>query len=336
MTAPPREAEIAAFLSRHGWGAARRLPLAGDASFRRYERLVRGDERAVLMDAPRPHEDVGPYLTVTGHLRRAGYSAPEVLAADREAGLLLLEDLGDDLFTRLLTGGDAADEEDMYATAVDLLVDLHRRPAAADLPPYDDARLIAEADLLVDWYLPALDGGDVAPAAKARYRELWRALFPVLDGLPRVLVLRDYHADNLIWLPERAGTARVGLLDFQDAVAGSPAYDLVSLLEDARRDVAAELAEAMVRRYLAATGADETAFRTAYAVLGAQRNAKIVGIFTRLWRRDGKSRYLDYLPRVWRLLEGDLAHPALASMRAWFDRHIPVERRRRDLRGASA
>jgi hypothetical protein len=328
-----RATVIADFLGRHGWGTAARQPLAGDASFRRYERLDRGGEVVVLMDAPPPEEDVRPFLAVARHLSGWGYSAPRVLAADEEAGLVLLEDLGDDLYVRVLEGG--GDETLLYGAAIDLLLDLHRRPPPGDLPPYDEAKLLAEAGLLVEWYLPALTGAETPAEGKQDYDDLWRAAFAAMPTLPPVLVMRDYHAENLLWLPRRSGVARVGLLDFQDALIGSPAYDLVSLLEDARRDVAPNLAAAMKARYAAGSNLDAADLDVAYAVLGAQRNAKIIGIFTRLWKRDGKARYLGFLPRMWRLLEGDLRHPALNDIRDWFDRHIPEASRRTDLQGVN-
>ncbi len=326
-----REPLIAAFLARHRWDDAVRADLAGDASFRRYERLHRTSETMaesmVLMDAPPPQEDVRPFTAIARHLITLGYSAPAIAAEDPEAGLLLIEDLGNDTYTRALDAD--ADAHALYGAAIDLLVDLHRKSPPVGLASYNEAAYFAEADLLIDWFLPAVTGRDVEPEVRESYHAAWReVLEQVMPGAP-VLVLRDYHADNLMWLPERAGHRCVGLLDFQDALVGSPAYDMVSLLEDVRRDVAPDLIEAMIVRYLAARpDLDATAFRTAFAVLGGQRNAKIVGIFTRLWKRDGKAAYLDLIPRGWRLLNHDLAQPALAPVRAWADRWIPPELRR--------
>ena len=325
MTA--RGAKIDAFLAEHGWDRARCAPLSGDASFRRYARLHDGRRRAILMDAPPRREDVRPFIAVARTLAAYGYSAPKVLAADAGAGLVLLEDLGDDLYTRVLADG--GDETRLYAAAVDLLIDLHRRPPGGALLTYDMDLLLEEVSLFPEWYLPALDGAPPPARATAEFVALWRrALAPACAGRA-VLVLRDYHADNLMWLPRRRGLRRVGVLDFQDAVSGPPAYDLVSLLEDARREVPDDLVAAMIARYLDAAGLDARAFRTAYATLGAQRNTKIIGIFTRLCARDGKAAYLDLIPRVWRLLERDLEHPALASLREWFDRRVPAAVRRR-------
>lgn len=322
-----RGAAIAAFLAGEGWRDATVAPLAGDASFRRYFRLDDRGRRAVLMDAPPPHEDVRPFSAVGRHLSGLGYSAPSILAEDAEAGLLLLEDLGDATYTRCLAAGGY--EPALYAAAIDLLAALHRQGTPDWLAPYDEAAYLREADLLLDWYWPAVDPAAVPDAVRSAWHDAWRAVLPRGRAERAVMVLRDYHADNLMWLPDRAGHARVGLLDFQDALAGAPAYDMVSLLEDARRDVPTELADAMIVRYCRASGCDEAAFRADYAVLGAQRNAKIVGIFTRLARRDGKAAYLDLIPRVWRLLEGDLRHPALAPVRQWLDATIPSEKRGR-------
>lgn len=323
-----RERIIKGFLADAGWGHARRRPLSGDASFRRYERLGDGRSPALLMDAPPPEEDVGPWITMARHLGRMGYSAPRILAADPAAGLLVIEDFGDDTYTARLAAGD--DEAILYALAVDLLIDLHGNPEAiaAGIPPYDDGLLREEADLLIDWYLPAMTGQPLPAAARADWDGLWRDLFAEARLVPESLVLRDYHVDNLMWLPGRKGCARCGLLDFQDAVRGPVTYDLMSLLEDARRDMDPGLVAAMTARYLAAfPDLDREVFGRSFAILGAQRHAKVIGIFTRLCRRDGKPVYLRHIPRVWRLLERNLEHPALAGLRRWFDRNMPPDRR---------
>lgn len=319
------------FLRKAGWGEAARARLAGDASFRKYERLNRNGEPAVLMDAPPPQEDTRPFLRIARHLAALGYSAPRVLAEDTEHGFLLLEDLGDDLFARLLERG--ADETMLYEATIDFLLDLHRHPAPSLIAPYNEERLIAEVELFLDWYLPALTGRETPTPQRQAFRFLWNILAPEVAKEPRVLVLRDFHAENLLWLPDREGAAKLGLLDFQDAVAGHPAYDLVSLLEDARRDVSPDLAEAMLERYIAGSGADDQQFRRAYAILGAQRNIRILGVFTRLWKRDGKPQYQAFMPRMWRLVERDLAHPALADLRGWMDAIVPPEQRHAPLPG---
>ena len=326
-----RESAIAAFLARAGWGGAGRRLLAGDASFRRYHRLTRGDEHAVLMDAPPPMEDVRPFMRIDRLLCQMGFSAPGILAEDAEAGLLLLEDLGDDTYTRVLANG--GNEQALYELALDVLIQLHRRiaasgPGIADLPPYDDAALLVEATLLTDWYMPAVLGRDTPAAVRADYCRLWTEARRATIGLPDSLVLRDYHVDNLMWLPDRPDVKACGLLDFQDALWGPVTYDLVSLLEDARRDVPAALSRRLLDRYLAAfPGLDRGLFAASRALWGAQRSAKILGIFTRLDRRDGKPVYLEHIPRVWRWLEGDLGHPALTPLRVWFDRELPKQAR---------
>jgi aminoglycoside/choline kinase family phosphotransferase len=319
----PRRQAMAAFLDAAGWSDATVVPLAGDASFRRYYRLRRDQSSVVLMDAPPPQEDINPYVTVAALLFDLGFSAPEVFADDRDEGFLLIEDFGDDTYTRLLANG--ADEAALYELAVDTLVALQRAVAphgAPDLSPYDIERLLGEAALLVDWYRPLND------ELRDEYLALWRTALPDAVVSPPTLVLRDYHVDNLMLLPDRPGIKGCGLLDFQDAVTGPPSYDLVSLLEDARRDVPAPLRQAMTERYLAAfPDLDRSAFLRSAAILSAQRNCKILGIFTRLWKRDGKRQYLAHIPRVWRLLEADLRHPALGPVAHWLDRHLPPETR---------
>jgi aminoglycoside/choline kinase family phosphotransferase len=330
-----RQAAIAGFLESAGWGATQPALLAADASFRRYYRLVDGDRRAVLMDAPPPHEDVRPYVAVAEMLRGHGLSAPEIFTEDREQGFLLIEDFGDDTYTRLLARG--VDEHQLYTLAIDTLIALQRAVTAPPtLPPYDQDALLREAALLVEWYLPAVLGAELSPDLREEYLALWREVLPLAAVNGPTLVLRDYHVDNLMLLEGREGVQGCGLLDFQDALSGPASYDLVSLLKDARRDVPPALREAMTARYLAAFPTlDQSAFRRSAAILAAQRNAKIIGIFTRLWQRDGKPRYLGHIPRVWRLLEADLQEPALRPLARWLDRHLPGGARRIPEHGAA-
>ncbi|MBM3621231.1 MAG: aminoglycoside phosphotransferase [Alphaproteobacteria bacterium] len=321
-----------AFVVASGWGDARESLLAGDASFRTYYRLTRGDRTAVVMDAPPPQEDVRPFVRLARHLRALGLSAPEILAVDETEGFLLEEDLGDSTYARWFNAGHAArDERAMYALATDVLVHLAAQGSAAILPGlarYDGEPLIDAAMLLPEWYLPQVAGRPASEAELDSYRAAWRQSLRALPSSPTTLVLRDYHQDNLLWLRERPGVRACGLLDFQDATTGHPAYDLMSLVEDARRDIADDLRAAMIEHYLARAGvADHQGFMAAFAILGAQRHARVVGLFVRLLRRDGKPTYLPHLPRVWHLLERSLKHEALAPLRHWIDTHIPPDRR---------
>lgn len=325
-----REQVIGDFLSRHGWATAERHPLGGDASFRRYERLIDGERRVMLMDAPPPHEDVRPFVRIAQHLSGLGLNAPEILAEDADAGLLIIEDFGDATYTRVLADG--GDEEALYARAVDVLIALHVRTERDAVPSgltrYGNGRLLDEAFLLPQWFVTAHTGEPLDEDARRAYGDAWLSLFPTVHAQPKTLVLRDYHVDNLMWLADRDGVAACGLLDFQDALAGAPAYDLMSLLEDARRDISGDLAAAMRARYHAAfPGRDAEAFDASYAILAAQRHAKVIGIFTRLKVRDGKGVYLNHIPRVWRLLERALENPILAPVRTWFDDHISADMR---------
>jgi aminoglycoside/choline kinase family phosphotransferase len=320
MIPPPASA---AFLNAAGWSGAEVTPLAGDASFRRYFRVTDGGRRAVLMDAPPPHEDPRPFIAVAQHLRSVGLSPPTILAHDLDHGLVLLDDLGDDRLREALDA-DPAREHALYALATDVLVHLHAHPPMPSLKPHGVEQWLRELMLFPDWYAPAL-GFEID---RESFRAAWlNVLGPVAsDGLRRVTVLRDFHAENVMLVAGREGVAHLGLLDFQDAVAGHPAYDLCSVLEDARRDVSPAVERAMIDRYRAATGASD-AFERAYWVLAAQRNTRILGVFCRLWKRDGKAHYTSFQPRMWGLLERDLAQPGLEPLRAWFDEHIPAERR---------
>lgn len=324
-----RAATISSFLTEHGWGSAARDPLAGDASARRYLRLTRGTERAILMDSPNPAEDVVPFIAIADILRRLGLSAPEIKVAQPDDGLLLLEDFGDGTFTRLIAQG--TDPAELYRLAVDALAVIHRdfRPGQAatiDLPRYDADLFIEQVMLLADVYVPAALGRAAIAAERAELEQAWRATVPDAVEVGTSLLHRDYHVDNLMRLPDRPGAAACGLLDFQNAGLGPISYDLVSLLEDARRDVPTPLASAMLEHYLKSfPDLDREAFHRSYAVLGAVRHTRIVAVFVRLHLSHGKSEYLQHLPRVWRLLEAKLAEPVLAPVRDWFDRTLPPQ-----------
>jgi tRNA threonylcarbamoyl adenosine modification protein YjeE len=344
---------IRRFLEGHGFGEATRRHMQGDASTRSYERLTLNGASYILMNSPKrpdgppvrdgkPYsriahlaEDVTPFIAMANALRARGLSAPAIFAADRAAGLLVLEDLGNEL---VVAGEPPAPIEARYAAAVDVLATLHRQklpetlPVEPDvdypLPRYDLEAQLIEVELLTDWYLPKLEA-KISDAKRDLYMALWRdALLAPIEA-PATWVLRDYHSPNLLWLPEREGVARVGLLDFQDAVLGNAAYDVASLLQDARVDVPEVMEIALLSRYVRARRAaepafDAPAFARAYATLAAQRASKILGIFARLDRRDGKPQYLRHLPRVWGYLQRSLAHPALAPLAAWYRANVPA------------
>jgi len=338
--------------------------LQGDASVRRYARLARdAGDGAILMDwARQPDgpairnglaysriahlaEDVRPFVAVAAALRASGLSVPQIYAQDLGHGFLLIEDLGDRVFGREVEMG-AADQGELWRAGAETLAALSTCTPPATLPvgdgsehrlpDYDRGALSIEAELLLDWYWPALHGSPMPEEARAEFLSLWGAVFHRLAAMPQGWVLRDYHSPNLLWLPERQGIARVGVIDFQDAMRGPPAYDLVSLLQDARVDVAPKLEAAVFDHYCAVvtarqTGFDRDAFAFAYAALGAQRNTKILGIFARLAKRDGKPAYLRHVPRLWRYLERDLEHPELAGLKRWYDRNFPAAARGRTI-----
>ncbi|MEL6648369.1 MAG: phosphotransferase, partial [Pseudomonadota bacterium] len=273
-----------AFLTRSGWGAARMTDLAGDASNRKYFRLNHNGKQAVLMDAPpNTDEDIGPFIAISKFLRDQSLSAPEILAADQNAGFLLLEDLGDALFARVVATNPSF-EQVLYQAATDVLIHLHQADTPPEIAVYDAPLLADLAALAFDWYAHGATGQDYADQ-RAAFVRAFEPRFAELDGLTDVLVQRDYHAENLLWLPSRSGVARVGLLDFQDAMKGHRAYDLVSLLQDARRDVSSQIETEMIGYYVSAAGVERTSFETAYALLGLQRNLRIIGVFARLCLR---------------------------------------------------
>lgn len=295
------------FLTAQGWGGGSRKALAGDASARRYERLSRGDLRAVLMIAP-PGEEFTRFLRVDSWLCSQGFSAPRVIAADADQGLMLLEDFGDAVLARLLAAP-GADQAAFYAAITDFLCDLHTRPVPDFLARLDGPALAALVTLTADWY-PLSDQG-----AAAELVPLIGEIYSGIEPFSEVVALRDFHAENVIWLPGRAGTARLGLLDFQDAVAAHPAYDLVSALQDARRDVPPAIEADQRARYAALHGDDPVHFNQVYALLGAQRALRILGIFARLCLAGGKPHYVDLIPRVWGYLLRNLAAPGLEPLR---------------------
>ena len=341
-------ADLRAFLDAAGRSDATREPLTGDASARKYLRLRKQNRSAILMDASRVLDSVAPFIRIGGHLRQLGFSAPEIFFRDEAAGLLLLEDFGDATFARLLeesrsSRGDEAQTEienrkskienesvpphvgsyspeKLFTLATDFLVALHRHPRAVpeNLRPYSPEQMLADLELFLEWRAPGIPG-----AAKEEFRAAWHAVLPLAHRVPESLLLRDYHVANLMLLPERGGVQQAGLLDFQDAYRGPVTYDLVSLLEDARRDVPESLRERMLSRYAAQFPAlDKNLFETSLAVLAALRHTRVLAIFERLARRDGRAEYRRlHSPRVGRLLQRALRHPALDAVKHWMNRH---------------
>jgi tRNA threonylcarbamoyl adenosine modification protein YjeE len=347
-----RMTAVRRFLDDSGYAEALRERVQGDASTRCYERLALGEHRAILMNAPRrpdgppvrdgkPYsavahlaEDTAPFVAMALGLRQNGFSAPEIYDADLAQGLVILEDLGSE---PVVEGNPPAPIEERYAAAVDMLAALHALalpdtlPVSPHvqhrLPGYDFNAFMIELELLLDWYLPRA-GAALPTAIRVGFQARWRdALQPVLMA-PKTWTLRDFHSPNLLWLPERKGIQRVGLLDFQDAVMGPAAYDLASILQDARVSVPEAMEIALIGRYAALRrnadpGFDAPAFVQVYATLAAQRATKILGIFARLDRRDGKPQYLRHMPRVWAYLQRSLEHPALAPLLGWYSDNVP-------------
>ena len=351
-----RNEAIRSFLAKTRWNNAERRFLEGDASFRRYETLHMGAAGAVLMDMParpdgppvrdgKPYsaiahlaEDIRAVIAVNQVLVERGYSAPRAEAHDLGSGLAVMEDLGRKVYGRMMLAGE--DMREPMSAAVGVLADMARQtwPEQVPLdggvyvvPPYDIEAQMIEADLLASWFWPHVVGSDIPDAARAEFEALWRGLLPLTQGGRRVWALRDYHSPNLLWLPEREGLKRVGIIDTQDCLMGPPAYDLASMLQDARVDVDAAVAGDLHEYYCRLRASDphfdRQAFDAAFAVLGAQRATKILGIFARLSKRDGKHGYLRHVPRVSRYLERNLAHPELKALKAWFDRHLPAQQR---------
>ncbi|WP_050604671.1 aminoglycoside phosphotransferase family protein [Ruegeria sp. 6PALISEP08] len=312
-----------ALIAQTPWAEADRAPLAGDASDRCYERLTdpSSGRTAVLMDAPPEKcEDVETFVRVANYLRSVGLNAPEVYAEDAEFGFLLLEDLGDDLFTRVLAK-DSSKERLLYEAATDVLLHLHQAPTLS-LTSFDPALMTELTTLAFTKYAAGIQGECDADALD-RFEHRFADILHRETSGSKAVSLRDYHAENLIWLPNRAGIKRVGLLDFQSAVLAHPAYDLVSLLQDIRRKVSPGIEMQMINRYIAASGVDDHDFRTAYSVLGAQRNLRILGVFARLATDYGKPHYVDMIPAVWAHLMRDLDHPALVSIAPLLHESLP-------------
>ncbi len=315
-------ADPRAFAAFAQWKTAVCEPLTGDASARKYFRLRAESQTAILMDASQVPDSVAPFIRMAKHLRQLGFSAPELLARDAETGLLLLEDFGDATFALLLEK--SVETEKLFTLATDVLIALHRHPLAIpeNLREYHPEKMLEDIELFVQWRTP-----NVTALEREDFRAAWRAVLPLAQRVPESLLLRDYHVANLMLLPARVGIQQAGLLDFQDAYRGPVTYDLVSLLEDARRDVPEALQKKLLARYLAAFPAlDRETFETSLAILAAQRHTRVLGIFERLARHEGKLDYRRlHSPRVEKLLHKALQHPVLADVKTWMERHAHTD-----------
>ncbi|MGB0908024.1 MAG: aminoglycoside phosphotransferase family protein [Maricaulaceae bacterium] len=353
-----RSKKTSEFLAANGWGKADRTPVPGDASTRRYERLTMGGERAVLMDAPRAAEapgepegasvedrralgynalarlagpDPAAFVCIASELTRRGFSAPNILAADLDEGFILLEDFGQDVYARVVSD-DPSQEALLYKAAVDTMAAIYRstfphimshQRTTWHAREYDSAALLAETDLCLDWYVKDADR-EISEGARAEFYGLWEEAFKVLGAHASGFALRDFHAENLFWLPERQAVSRVGLIDFQDGLFVHPAYDLASFIEDIRRDVSPDLTDVLISRFCEkAMLKDDADFRAAYAVMGAQRNTKLLGFPIRADLKFGKPQYRALMPRIKRHFQNSLSHPVLADVKAWFEKNIP-------------
>ena len=309
-----------------------RIKLKKDASHRQYERIIKSNgDTLIFMDAPPDKEKVFPFINVANFLLKNNLSAPEIIVSDIENGFLILEDFGEASYSSIMSSAKIGlyevDEMLIYNKAIDALIHLHNSSYHdSDLEHYNEEMLLSEAMRFIEFYIEVLNNEKISQSLKDEYILIWRDLLPIANLFNNVVVLRDYHADNLMWLEDRTGIRKVGLLDFQDAVIGSPAYDLVSLLEDARRDVNEKVVEKMISRYLNAfPDYSRKEFMAVYSILAAQRNLKIIGIFARLAAVDNNKYYLTLLPRVWGHLNNNLKHPLLLPLKKWLNKVVPMQ-----------
>ncbi len=323
-----RDNLVQVFVEQAGFTEYALHPLVVDASSRRYIRIITKDVSYIIMDLPPERGVLDAYITICSFLKEQGYSSPEIVKADVENGFLLLEDLGDDIFNNLLSKSkDSSLEKEIYGEAVNLLISwcsnsfMQSTSSKIILPTYASLDLLRGIKIFTEWCLPEIFPQDHQIKA-LELLDIWERILLAAPLVDNHFIHRDYHAGNLVWLKSRDGSARVGILDFQDAAWGDPIYDLVSLLQDARRDIPTDLVESMIKHYITATGQPSSLVKERYAILGAQRNMHIIGIFHRLGERDNKEEYLRFLPRVWDHLQSDLAHPALKELREWVNSSI--------------
>lgn len=340
-----RSLAIRTFLDEAGYRNATRRHLTGDASVRAYEHIHTGDKRLVLMDSPRhtpgpilahgkyyqqiAHiaEDVRPFIAIARSLVEKGLRAPAIYETDIEQGILLIEDLG----SAGVLDDDGVPIAERYRESAACLARMHAQPFQRDLPvaegiihhvpDFDRDAMQIEVSLLTDWYLPWKRGTPASDAERRDYIAIWDALIESLSAAEHNLLLRDFHSPNIIWRPEASGTDRVGIIDFQDAMIGPSAYDVASLVQDARVDMPEGVADDVLDHYLTLRGKDagfdRARFLRDWHVMAAQRNCKLVGLWVRLMQRDGKPAYMRHMPRSLRNLERALSHPDLAPLRDW-------------------
>jgi aminoglycoside/choline kinase family phosphotransferase len=302
-------------LDKTQWRNAGRVPLAGDASSRRYVRLTQEESSAILMLDPAP-ANVRQFLKVGQILKEYGFSAPDILEDAADRGMLILEDFGDDIFAKIIEQNPSREGE-LYKLAVDFLIDLTKREKPYDLPYFSQSYVLDQNAAFLDFYVPDILGHPLADNARFFFHQIWRELLKLIEDDPEVFLYRDFHAENLVLLDSREGLAQLGLLDFQDAMCGPAAYDLASLLQDVRRQITPAVAQSMTSYYASETNINETALKQRIAILGAHRCLRILGVFTRLAKEQGKSRYIALLPRVIGHLNDNLAHPDLLALKHW-------------------
>lgn len=329
-----REISLQHFLREHGWQQAQRIKISGDASFRQYERLYLANRQpAILMDAPPPKERIDHFLKIAKILQAMEISVPEILAVDLQQGFIIMEDFGDNTYTRLLQTG--YEEKKLYQLACDLLIHIRHHsdpPILAQLSPFDLNKVLREVQVFTEWYWPMIHKTPISATGLQEYVKIWQYIFQTTASPHQVLTHFDFHVDNLMLLPHKPGIKACGLLDFQDAVQGPAMFDLMSLIDDARRDVAQALGTQLIHRYQSAFPQDHREeFDANYALFAAQRHTRILGTFVRLFKRDAKPGYLQFIPRVWKQLESALEHPSLGPLKNWFTGHFPAKIRNNPL-----
>jgi len=321
-----REKEKEIFLNNLKYTKAKRTLIAGDASYRKYERLLLDNKKTlILMDAPPEYEDIKPFISIAKYLKKLGLSAPKIFHSDVVNGFILLEDFGDATYTRILNNN--YNEEALYQLATDVLIKLHSSVDKKTIPDcikiFSRERIINEISLINDWYIPLKGKNHLNRSAKDEYIEIWNNLIPHSQSVKSSIILFDYHVDNLLLLEKRKSYKACGILDFQDATYGPITYDLMSLLEDARRNVEPQIIEKMKLKYLSSfPEINKEDFQVSWAIMSAQRHLRVLGTFARLNVRDNKPQYMEHIPRLWKYMDICLKHPALSELKHWINTNI--------------